>query len=242
VSPRPRLALATLAGGLLAAITPAAALADPEPAPLDVSPFPPLAPPADRGPQLGVRLGYALPTGRLGAGTGSFSTYLSDLETATVPIGLDAGYRFTRRVYVGGTLSWGPGVPANRTNPCQSSGVHCSRLDAQLRSELRYYFAPDATVGGWFAVGIGWEVAAFAQTVGTTTTTSTLTGPIVPDLQLGFDVRGGSIAIGPYLGVTFAEFTTYGQDPSSPPVSMWLDPRAVHTWITLGVRGSYGPW
>lgn len=73
-------------------------------------------PPADplrvtRGVQLGVRVGYALPIGTL---TGRIPTehalYLSDLFTASVPLGVDVGSRVSRALYLGGTFAWASGI------------------------------------------------------------------------------------------------------------------------------------
>lgn len=231
-----------LSFGLLAAasaLVPCPALAEePEEVP------PPLRMPALRGPQLGARLGYALPMGTLAGTASALNTRLSALETASVPIGVDVGYRFSPYLYLGGTLAWGAGIAPNSPGPCQQTDVSCFRQDVQLRVESRFYFAPYARTrpGGWLAVGLGWEVASFWQSVGGSTTTATLTGPILPDLQLGFDVQRGPLGIGPYLGVAFAEFVTHGVDPAATPASTWIDDRAVHTWITLGVHGSYGLW
>jgi hypothetical protein len=69
-----------------------------------------------------------------------------------------------------------------------------------------------------------------------------VTGPILPDVQLGFDIRQGATAVGFYFGVSLAMYLTQGVDPSSTPVATWFDEHAVHSWITLGMRGSYGPW
>src|ERR1700679_2752082 len=62
---------------------------------------PPPTPPSDRpspmpvprGLQLGARIGYALPTGRFGGDGSNASGSISNVETAIVPIGVDAGYR-----------------------------------------------------------------------------------------------------------------------------------------------------
>jgi hypothetical protein len=197
--------------------------------------------PATRGLQLGLRVGYAWPTGRVGGSAGSANTSLSDLETAIVPLGVDAGFRFSPNFYLGGSAVWAPGIAANAPNPCQSAGVSCSRQDAQLRAEARLYFQPHERVTGWFAFGAGWELAAFSQTVGSSTTTATRTGPIVADLQFGFDVRRDRTAVGPYLGVSLGRFVTQGVSPASPPVPTWIDEGMTHAWITLGMRGSYGP-
>jgi hypothetical protein len=207
------------------------------------APDPPSPMPVRRGLQLGARVGYALPVGRLGGDASGASASISDLETAIVPVGVDAGVRLSPRVYVGGTGVWALGTaPHLRNNPCQQLGVSCSRQDAQVRGEARFYFAPDANVGGWAALGAGWELASFAQTVGARTTTATRTGPILPDMQLGFDMRHGTTAVAFYFGVSLAMYLTRGVDPASAPVATWIEDRDVHVWVTFGMRGSYGPW
>lgn len=230
---------AAAVAGLLAATAPlpSAAAADADNAlPAHAPSTSPL--PASRGLQLGARLGYALPLGAVD----DSGTSLSNLQTAAVPIGVDAGYRLTPRLYLGGTVAWGPGTAPKASSPCTSAGVSCSRQDAQVRGEVRFYFAPEAKVGGWLALGAGWELASFAQTSGGDTITATRTGPILPDMQLGVDFRRGATAIGAYFGVSFAMFVTQGLDPSASPVSTWILDRGAHAWTTLGLRGSYGPW
>jgi hypothetical protein len=200
----------------------------------------PSAPETRRGFQLGARLGYAFPTGQLGGG--SFNTHVSDLETASVPVGLDAGLRLGPGLYVGGTVSWGPGISPNQGGPCKVSSVRCAEHDVQARAEARFYFAPQAKNTGWFAVGVGWEVATFAQSAGSYSATSTLTGPIFPDLELGVDIASrGRVALGPYFGLTVSTFVTDGVNPTAAPVATWIPNPSPHTWITLGLRGSYGP-
>jgi hypothetical protein len=192
----------------------------------------------ERGVQLGARLGYSLPTGTLSNGAAA-STHLSDLETASVPIGIDAGFRFSHLAYLGATVAWGPGIAPNNPATCPP-GLSCFRQDAQLRVEGRLYFDPSNTVNWWMGFGAGWEVAAFAQSAGGSTVTATFTGPVFGDLQIGFDSRTRP-AIGPYFGLTFAEFVTEGIHPAAAPVSTWLDP-SLHVWFTLGLHGSYGGW
>jgi hypothetical protein len=217
-----------------------AATADPPAAAAspDAQPTEPL--PVPRGFQLGARLGYSVPTGALSAGA-SLTAHLSDLETATVPIGVDAGYRFSRGFYLGGTLAWGPGISPNSSRTCPAPSS-CFRQNAQLRIDARLYLARGTRVGWWAGLGAGWEVAAFAQTSHDSTVTATLTGPVLADLQVGFDWQRGRRAVGPYFGVALAEFLTDGVNPSAAPVDTWIPHPGIHTWITLGLRGSYGPW
>jgi hypothetical protein len=194
------------------------------------------------GLQLGARVGASWPTGTLSGGS-ALSTHLSDLETATVPIGIDAGYRFSSQWYLGGTVAWGPGLPPNSQGTCPAN-VSCFRQDAQLRVEARVYFPPQSPKKGtfWLGLGAGWEVAAFAQDALGRSVTTTLTGPVFADFEAGIDGHIRDVAIGPYMGVTVAEFVTYGENPAATPVSTGIASPAPHTWITFGIHGSYGPW
>lgn len=196
--------------------------------------------PALRGLQLGARIGYALPNGALSSDS-SLSTPISKLETASVPIGIEAGYRLSRALYLGGTLAWGPGIAPNAQGTCPPN-ASCFRQDAQLRAEARFYFSPERRVSWWASAGGGWEVAAFSQSAGASGATATLTGPVLADLELGFDSRRGARGIGMYFGMSLAEFLTHGQNPTPAPVATWIDNPSIHVWFTLGVRGSYGPW
>ncbi len=202
---------------------------------------PPLEPlPARQGLQLGARVAYALPAGNL-SNDGSLNTSISHLETASVPIGIDVGYRLSPRVYLGGTIAWGAGIAPNAQGTCQTN-ASCFRQDAQIRAEIRYYFAPERRVAWWASLGSGWELAAFSQSVQGSGVTSTLTGPVIADIELGFDARRGARGIGPYVGMQWAEFLTHGLSPAQTSVPTWVDDPSMHLWVTFGLKGSYGPW
>jgi hypothetical protein len=169
------------------------------------------------------------------------SSRLNDLETATVPIAIDAGYRFSGAHYLGGTIVWGPGIAPNAGATCPPQ-YSCFRQDAQVRFEARQYLDPSARWGWWLGAGVGWEVATFSQSRDGASVTRTFTGPVFANLDLGVDARRDLPAIGPYLGVAVAEFVSQGLNPSSTPVSTWIPSPGLHAWITLGLRGSWGPW
>jgi hypothetical protein len=235
-----RATLAVLAVASSFPCTPALAQDEPPPA---ERPAEPQAPPFRRGLQLGARLGYALPVGSVSSG--SSGTQISNLETASVPLGVDFGVRVSPVTYLGATVSWGPGIAPNGGGACSLSNVHCAEHDVQARLEARFYFRPHASPTGWFALGAGWEVATFDQSIaGGYSVTSTYTGPIFPDMQLGVDWRsaGGDVLFGPYIGATIATFMTAGQDPTGTPVPTWVQSPPQHAWLTIGFHGSYGPF
>ena len=223
----------------LAAAPVSSSSAQPESPSEDVAP--PAAPsPPSHGLELGAGLGYSLPIGPLGVASEGLGTHISNLETAAVPLSLEAGYLFSGWLFVGGTLSWGPAVAPNNPGPCRGAGVSCFDQDIQALAVARLYFDPRAHTTGWLGVAVGWEAATFATSASGTTRKATYTGPVMADLRLGFEVRSRPIAIAPYLGVAFGEYVTRGVDPASPPVPVWIG-TALHEWVTLGIRGTYGP-
>jgi hypothetical protein len=172
--------------------------------------------------------------------TPGLSTRMSDLETATVPLAIDGGYRLSRSAYLGGTIAWGPGIAPN-SGGCPTNGS-CYRQDMQARVEARLYMDPHKTSGWWFAFATGWEVAMFSEGANGSTVTRTFTGPVLADVELGVDTRRDSPAIGPYFGVSFAEFLSQGLNPAATPVSTWIPSPGLHVWVALGLRGTVGPW
>jgi hypothetical protein len=232
-----------LAVPALAQITPAGDAEPARPEGEERAAVPPAVPaprPAS-GVQLGARLGYSLPVGPFGTQADRLGSDISDQLTAVVPLAIDAGYLVRPWLYLGGSIAWAPGIAPNTPGPCQTSDVRCFRQDVQVLLDARVYMAPDARVTGWVSIDAGWELATFATTVGSSTVTATYSGPVLFDARLGFEVRSQTIAVAPYLGVAVGEFLTHGLDPSSPPVPTWIGTVA-HEWITLGLRGTYGPW
>lgn len=63
----------------------------------------------------------------------------------------------------------------------------------------------------------------------------------MPAEQLPF-VRWRALAIGPFVGVSFAEYVVHSLDPAPPGATSAVDGRSVHEWFTLGIHGTYGPW
>jgi hypothetical protein len=199
---------------------------------------PPRPMPVTRGWQLGGHIAYELPLGSFEAASPpKTSPLVSDIDKAWVAFDFDAGFRFTRYVYLGGSLAWGPALSGGG-DFCGASGNSCAGHVAQLLVDARFYAAPDANVGAWFGVGGGWELATVVVNPGT----ETYTGPVLANLQIGFDVRGGALAIGPYFGVAIGEMVSKSITPAPAGGTPPIDERALHDWVTFGLRGSYGPW
>ena len=197
----------------------------------------PAPPGASRGVELGARVGYAFPMGTLTGGSGSAP--LDQMETGAVPLSVDAGYRLTPRTYLGGVFTWAPGTqPGN--GPCPSTDS-CSAQSFQIRGDARTYLGGTRYGAGWASAGLGWEVATFGERGSSQSITSTLTGPLL-DLELGYEGRPGGFTIGPYVGATMGVYVTQGIDPAAGPFSTAIHDAAPHEWVTVGLRGGFGPW
>ncbi len=187
---------------------------------------------AGHGLELGLRVGVAHPGGMLGEGSSATVPAMSSVAEAAIPFGVDAGYRFSPRVYLGGSLVWAPAFGDDSTY-C----VACNfRYDLQVLAELRLYPVPEAVLSPWFSFGPGWEVlhVSFFSSAD-----ASYQGPVLGNLQMGVDLRKRKIAVGPYVGFALATFLLRSLDPSPPREP---SPNAsIHEWFSVGLHGSYGP-
>jgi hypothetical protein len=198
-------------------------------------------PPVLHGLQLGAYSGYVVP----GGGTGSTVTpYLGDLVGWMVPIGLQAGWRFDRDVYVGGAASWGPAGKSDKNTTC-SQNVSCSQQVIQIVGEIRLYFErkekSDPTPGAWVSFGAGWEV--FMMTIsGDGASGTTILNGLVPFwFQIGFDLRSGALELGPFVGLSVGWYQYRTINPAPPGIDSAPVTLSAHDWFGIGFRGSYGP-
>lgn len=192
---------------------------------------------ATHGFQVGLSVGVAHPGGFLGGGAVATTPHVSDVAETWVPFGLDAGYRFAPWVYLGGSVLWG-GTFGNDSALCAACGF---RYDFQALADVRVYAAPNSIASPWLSFGVGWEVMHVNFDTGGPSATATYQGPVLGNFQVGLDLRGRAVAIGPYVGVGLAEFTLHALDPSPAGESSSVGAHALHEWFTLGLRASYGP-
>jgi hypothetical protein len=191
----------------------------------------------DRGVEIALHAGYAVPQGHID------STFaLSDFVSSWLRLGVDAGYRFGRRWYAGGAFVWGPSANADADYECKAPGVSCSRHEWQLLAQARCFPWPDEFVGPWVGLGFGWDVATLTIDGPGGSGSGTYSGPIFLDAQLGADVRRRAFAVGPFVGVSLGKFVRRSLDPTPMGFSSSWKTAELHEWLTIGVRGSYGPF
>jgi len=201
-------------------------------------------PPARTGFQMALRSGVSFP---MGDASGGGSDTLGRRYAWQLPIAIDLGAKVTRSIFVGTYFQLGFGAEGSDrevTAYCDddddnfSNDVSCSALTARLGLMANYQFAPDAAVNPWLGYGFGFESASQSLNdkqhgYSETTTASGLT---YAQLAGGVDFRG-SVGGGPYLEFAMGRFTRTSTEQNGRQVySGAIDDRALHAWITLGLR------
>jgi hypothetical protein len=200
----------------------------------------PSAPPPDHGPEVALRTGVAIPAGSVRDGT-SLDSYAS----SAVPLVLEGGYRVEPDLFVGARFQYAFAQlkDPNATQTC-GGNTSCSGSDVQLGVEGIYRFLADQRFAPWLGLGFGYEWASAdydSQNIGEGGTNKGFFGLA----QAGGDARvNGALVLGPFLDVAFGRFDSaethahFGNMSGS--MTSDITNTAVHTWITVGVRGAFG--
>ncbi len=206
------------------------------------------------GFELGGRIGYGIPMGKAtGEGTNS---NLADGIKGMIPLQLDIGYRAIPSLMVGGYVMYGFGFTGDSiSEDCdrlKGLGVDasCSTHDVRLGIQAQYHFTPDGKLDPWIGAGIGYEWLTFGvdfSSGGASVKTSTTgNGVEFINLQGGADFAlAPGFGLGPFLSLSVGQYseTSTSCDGSgcTPDLtrSATIDKKAIHEWLTLGVRGTF---
>jgi outer membrane protein W len=195
----------------------------------------------DSGLDLGLRLGYGIPLGSIanapaGAGVG---TSLSDYVSGQVPIWVDAGYRFTPNIMAGLYFQYGFAFPSDTV--CQNTSS-CSGSDVRFGVQGQYRISPHESVDPWLGIGVGYEWLTLSTMVAGLDSSLGLRGWEFLHLQGGVDFKvADGFGVGPFIDFSLAEYMTGSADGGGTSISGDVRDKALHEWLTLGVRGVYDP-
>jgi hypothetical protein len=207
--------------GLLAAAPPATA-----------QPQPPLL---ESGPFFALRAGYAVPSGDVETGGHA----LSDLVAAKAPLGLEIGYRLSRRFWAVLSFELAPAWPASAV--C-AGGSSCSASDARAGVLLQVRILPGDRIDPWVGAGVGVEVLNVSGRDPATGmhTEWSWAGVELPVVEAGADVAVTErIGVGPWAGLTFARFTSQSvKVDGGTGVNAGVLHRASHRWLSAGVQAT----
>lgn len=217
-----------------------------------------VAPPAGAQVQaeLGGRLGYGLPFGKLGES----GPDIKDGIAGQIPIWLDFGARIAGHWFVGGYFSYGFGVFGSELGDAcdavQAEGdslgidVSCHAQDTRLGLELLYHFAApkEQRIDPWFGGGAGYEWLGWGYGLSAGSQRADLSamyrGFEFVNLQLGVDFPlSETAAIGPFAAVSIAQYATAsascsGTCGNTQNVSDDIGGKSLHEWLFFGVRAT----
>src|SRR5262249_43439942 len=118
----------------------------------------PSSEPSATGPSLGLRVGYAFPTGSVTRGDA-----FRDNLTGMIPIWLDAGYRLSRPFYLGAYFQWAPAFVADGVcSPVLSCSAYDVRFGVNVHWHMRWMTQEGMWKGPidpWIGLGTGYESA-----------------------------------------------------------------------------------
>lgn len=209
--------------------------------------------PSQLGFETGLRLGVGVPVGKGGRSLDGAERNLNDFAPWRAPFWIDVGYRFSQVTTVGayGQVGVGGGGDA-----CAGE---CDWADLRIGAQAQWRFAPSASVNPWLGVGLGYEWISFRTLLRIPLTDP---GPEDPDsvairtaellsgpellLQGGLDFRvEDSFSVGPYASATVGQYVgdRIKCDPDFPgcPEAASLDGSGFHSWLGVGLRGTYTP-
>jgi len=191
--------------------------------------YPP--PRADRGLNLGARIGYGAPFGDLSSDTQSVGSYVP----GKLPIWLELGYRMNRVFILNLFTELSPAwVDSSFCTP----GTSCSASDYRIGVDGQFHFAAHAPIDPWFGVGIGveWLNTHTFDGQNGVMVHQTWSGWEFPILEGGLDLAASpNFTFGPFVSLSFGQYT-HLQDSELGSTSLST---ASHGWLEIGVKGTF---
>jgi hypothetical protein len=188
--------------------------------------------------QVGARLGY-----HLSGGDAAKDEKMSDGVKSQVPIQVDAAYKFTKELALGGYFSYGFGQLGSQACP---AGASCSASDIRVGIQGFFTFADlKAPLVPWLGLGIGYERGNYEAKAGSAKATLTYSGWEYLNLQVGGDMKvSETFSFGPYVMFSVAQYGKVKVDNNVVPSlnfdgSIPSDQKAMHQWFGFGVRGKF---
>jgi hypothetical protein len=186
--------------------------------------------------ELSLNAGFALPLGN--ATGGNNSTSLSDAINFAIPFGIEVGYRIGGVVFIGGTFTYGPfGSPSSTSIPaCAQAGVSCHSSFVRGGFSVQWHPLGSRGTDPYVGIGLGYEWLSININNNGASSSGQYSGFNWADIPVGVDFRlSRAVRLGPFVDFTLGEYRT--QTVSSPStISGNISPKALHFWLSFGVR------
>jgi hypothetical protein len=190
---------------------------------------------------VGARIGYAIPGGRIADHPAFLEDGVSDktdsFAVGAIPIGLEGGIRVVPMLSLGLFAEVAPGILSTRIkNNCDHSSIHCTITGLGLGVMAHVHFLPYQQVDPWLGVGAGFggldlTVTNDAHAKGQLT----FTGYEFP-FRAGVDFKlNDKFYLGPYVSYTFGRYIGLDCDATDCP-SSGIGRTASHSWTGFGAK------
>jgi hypothetical protein len=206
----------------------------------------------ESGFEHGLRVGFSVAAGESTSGRS-----MSDTIATRVPVWVDIGYRLDRSLYLAAFGQVGLDGAGDGCQAYSSDGsASCTAEDWRLGAEVLLHVFGAAKPDLWLGVGLGWEhvnetsrfVADIDPSLGVgdqaaATIDEVTQGPFL-ELQAGLDFPvDGKLRAGPFATYAAGTFVSRSFDCSTGAAcpDSGIDDAAIHHFVTLGARGSFGP-
>jgi len=198
-------------------------------------------PPANRGFQMALRTGAAVPFGKV-----LQDLDLSDYSSVQVPFLVDIGGKPIPELFIAGYIGFAVGRPSGSTEDfCERRDAACAGFGWRVGAEVQYHFIPGGQINPWVGYGFGWEAFALGITRNDADDefdeddyfATAVAGYEFAHLMGGADFRLNRIVgLGPFVDVSFGRYVDVD-------TSKELDDadRATHGWATFGIRVVFVP-
>jgi hypothetical protein len=150
-----------------------------------------------------------------------------------------AGWKFLPSLFLGASVNLGIGGAGGRSGRlCSAMGSSCISDLFRFGLDVGYYFLPARAIDPWIRYGVGLEASALGQSTSGTTTSTGYRGWFFADFTAGVDWRAAPGAgVGPFIDVEIGRYDTRTESTSGgSQASGSVAPKAVHGWVTIGVR------
>ena len=225
------LAVAPVAAGAAAAGAAGAAAAT---SPTATSPAPAAAS-AEPDPnathfEVALRVGFGVPLGSAYQNDTGGDQSLGDIDSFTIPVQIDLGARLGGAWFLGAYFSYGFGG-SNSTTAC--SGGACTPSTLRFGGQVHWHLLGNASTDPWIGLGSGYERVSVSSDAGT----ATLSGWEFANIQAGLDFAlGSAVKLGPWVSFSLGQYSSASSSGSGGGISIDLQNKTLHEWITGGIR------
>jgi hypothetical protein len=184
-----------------------------------------------------ARISAAFPMGSLLNPSGFEPLLISELVALSIPLQLDVGVAVHRRWFVGAYAQYAWSFL--QVGECKV-GESCSVTGLRVGLEATYAFRDGG--GPWVGLGTGWEWMFVSITKTSFTSKIDVSGWEFANFQAGWDVEvSPGWKVGPWASLSVGQFSDATRTDGQTTIQTSITNTAVHGWLQLGVKGSFGP-